>query len=54
MFPFYDFANDCANVSVLLSKFFQLGNTESGTKYSRMDQVKFLKAVIQKFYLVHS
>ena len=25
-----------------------------GTKYSRMDQVKFLKAVFHKFHLVHS
>ena len=28
--------------------------TSYGTKYSRMDQVNFLKAVFHKIYLVHS
>ena len=28
--------------------------TTNGAKYSRIDQVKFLKAIFNKFYLVHS
>ena len=41
-------------LTIVEKKFFNTNTLTNGTKYSRIDEVNFLKAVFHKIYLVHS